>query len=431
MAKVCVLGLGYVGLPTAALLATAGHQVVGVDTDSGVLSRLEKGEPHILDEPGLATVVRAALQSGNLRPAACPEPAEVFVIAVPTPLRRDGGSPRADLTAVREAARAIAAQLRPGALVLLESTCPPGTTRDVVAPILYGSASADDHMVDLAYCPERVIPGNILNELISNVRVVGGLTPRAAERAAVLYRSFVQGEIRLTDASTAELVKLMENTYRDVNIALANQLARIAERLGVDARGVIDLANHHPRVHLHRPGPGVGGHCIGVDPWFLVERFPEFTSLLRTAREVNDHVPVVVAEWIEALLAAVDHPKVALLGLAYKGDVADLRESPAVRVRDILQARGIASVATHDPYVHGGEEGALKDCLQGAHLVALLAPHSEYLALDPAWVASLVARRWLLDTHAHLRRERWEKAGFRVEVLGSSAARIDGRDAES
>ncbi|MBI4515837.1 MAG: nucleotide sugar dehydrogenase [Deltaproteobacteria bacterium] len=422
MKTVCVLGLGYVGLPTAAMLAAAGYRVVGVDTDARVVARLAAGEPH-LDEPGLATVVRAALRSGNLRPAVQPAAADVFVIAVPTPLIREGALPRADLEAVRTAAAAIVPCLQAGNLVLLESTSPPGTTRGVLAAAIERGGLVAGRDVDVAYCPERVIPGNILKELIANARIVGGLTPRSAERAAELYRSFVEGEIICTDATTAELVKLMENTYRDVNIALANELARMAEELGVDAGRVVELANHHPRVHLHRPGPGVGGHCIGVDPWFLVERFPARTKLIRAAREINDQVPSLVVERVRRLVAGVVRPKIALLGLAYKGDVGDVRESPAIRVRDLLRELGGVVVAEHDP--HAGDrrdEAALTSCLQDAHLVLLLAPHTAYRRLRPAQVASLVARPLVLDTHGHLDRAAWRAAGFQVEVLGAGGA---------
>ncbi len=420
MASICVLGLGYVGLPTAALLAAAGHRVLGVDTDPRVLARLADGEPHI-DEPGLATVVRAALQSGHLCPAARPEGADIFVIAVPTPLQRGEGLPRADLAAVRGAAESIVPVLRTGNLVLLESTSPPGTTRDVLVPVLERSGLRAERDLDVAYCPERVIPGNILKELLANVRIVGGLTPRAAERAAELYRTFVDGEIICTDAMTAELVKLMENTYRDVNIALANQLARMAEDLDVDAWRVIELANRHPRVHLHQPGPGVGGHCIGVDPWFLVEKLPEATRLLRVARELNDGVPQLVADWAVDLVRDVARPKIALLGLAYKGDVDDARESPAVRVRDLLVARVGAKVVTHDPHVGDHRDvAALHRCVDGAHLIVLLTPHTAYQHLDPADMAKLMARRVILDTRGCVNRAAWRAAGFRVVVLGGS-----------
>jgi UDP-N-acetyl-D-mannosaminuronic acid dehydrogenase len=424
MSSVCVLGLGYVGLPTAALLAAAGHEVLGVDTDPVVLARLADGQPHI-DEPGLATVVRAALQSGQLRPAARPEPADVFVIAVPTPLQHGDGAPRADLSAVRAAAESIVPHLRAGNLVLLESTSPPGTTCEVLPEVLRRGGLNCERDLDVAYCPERVIPGNILKELIGNARIVGGLTARAAERAAALYRTFVEGEIVCTDSTTAEVVKLMENTYRDVNIALANQLARMAEELGVDAWRVIDLANRHPRVHLHRPGPGVGGHCIGVDPWFLVERFPQSSALLRTARELNADVPKLVAAWAEQLVADVAAPKIALLGLAYKGDVGDLRESPAVRVRDLLQASGRAEIATHDPYVgeHRSQD-ALHACLDRAHLMVVLTAHSSYRALDPVELARWMSRRLIFDATGILEAAAWEQGGFEVVRLGASQHRL-------
>src|SRR5207244_621844 len=286
----CVLGLGYVGLPTASMLATRGFHVYGLDVDEGVVRELAGGRTHI-SEPDLDTLVQAAVQSGNLRCGTEPAPADVFVIAVPTPVREDR---TADLDAVAAAARSVASVLKRGDLVILESTVPPGTTTGLLRHVLERSGLRAGTDFLLAHCPERVLPGNLLVELIANDRIIGGLDAASAKAAADVYRTFATGELIETDATTAELVKLMENTHRDVNIALANEFALIAERVGVDVWNAIKLAGRHPRVRFLRPGPGVGGHCIAVDPWFVVQAAPELARLIATAREVNDGMPAHV-----------------------------------------------------------------------------------------------------------------------------------------
>ncbi|HUV16068.1 MAG TPA: nucleotide sugar dehydrogenase, partial [Pelolinea sp.] len=280
----CVLGLGYIGLPTASTFATHGLKVVGVDTKPEIVAGLNNGEVHLF-EPGLRTLVQAALRSGNLVVKYEPEAADAFIIAVPTPFKEDK---KADLDFVISAAESIVPHLRKGNLVILESTSPPRTTVDIVAPILEKSGLKAGTDFQLAYSPERVLPGQILRELIENARVIGGVDAASAEAGRELYSIFVRGEIILTDATTAEMVKLMENTYRDINIAAANEFARLADRFQVDIWEAIEIANRHPRVKILSPGPGVGGHCISVDPWFLVEAAPETAQLIRTAREVND-----------------------------------------------------------------------------------------------------------------------------------------------
>src|SRR5262249_9522970 len=285
-----------------------------------------------IEEPELETLVRAALQSGNLRVADRPEPADAFIIAVPTPLRDH----HADLSFVERAARDIVPVLRRGNLVVLESTVPPGTTRGGLAPILAESGLSPGRDICVAHCPERVLPGRILLELVQNDRLAGGITADCAERAAELYGAFVKGAIMRTDATTAEMVKVMENTYRDVNVALANEFAQIADHVGVDVWEAIRLANPHPRVNVLRPGPGVGGHCIAVDPWFLVDAAPHAGQLITAAREVNDAMPSNV---VASLRSIVPPPaSVALLGVTYKAEVDDVRESPALRVAELAIA---------------------------------------------------------------------------------------------
>lgn len=296
--SVGVLGLGYIGLPTASMFAKSGLKVTGVDVDPQVLKSLKQGQIHIL-EPGLHALAQEALDSGNLTVRDRPEEADAFVITVPTPVTQDD---KADLSHVLKAAESIVPNLRTGNLVMLESTCPPRTTLDKVAPILERSGLAAGPEFFLAYTPERVLPGRILQELVENARVIGGIDTTSAEAGRDLYRAFVEGEILLTDATTAETVKLMENTYRDINIAVANEFSQLAERLGVDVWEAIRLANRHPRVEILQPGPGVGGHCIGVDPWFLVEAVPDLTPLIQQARAVNDGQPVHSADLIKQAL---------------------------------------------------------------------------------------------------------------------------------
>ncbi|MGH2606327.1 MAG: nucleotide sugar dehydrogenase, partial [Anaerolineales bacterium] len=341
--SLCVLGLGYIGLPTACTFATHGLKVIGVDVNRRVVEVLRNGEIHI-QEPGLRTLAQDALASGNLEIRDRAAPADAFLIAVPTPAV---GSPlpRADLGAVTAAAEMIVPHLRRGNLVILESTSPPRTTLDVLAPILERSGLRAGPDFHLAYSPERVLPGRILRELVETARVIGGVARASAEAGRDLYSIFVRGEIVLSDATTAEMVKLMENTYRDVNIAAANEFAGLAERLGVDVWRAIEIANLHPRVEILRPGPGVGGHCIRLDPWFLAQAAPDETPLIQAARRVNDGQPEHTIRLIESAAGGLVGRSIAALGLAYKAEVDDLRESPAMAVARGL-VRGGARVRT-------------------------------------------------------------------------------------
>lgn len=417
--KICVMGLGYIGLPTASTFATHALKVVGVDVNPQVLQTLRGGGLHI-HEPGLRTLVQAALGSGNLSLAEQPEPADAFIIAVPTPFYDDK---RADLRAVTAAAQAIALRLRPGNLVVLESTSPPRTTLDVLAPILETSGLRAGVDFFLAYSPERVLPGQILRELIENARVIGGVNPPSAAAGRDLYALFVRGEILLTDATTAELVKLMENTYRDVNIAIANEFARLAQRFGADVWEVISLANRHPRVKILNPGVGVGGHCISVDPWFLVESAPDLTPLIRAARLVNDAQPQQVAALALQAVGSLEGKRVAALGLAYKPDVDDLRESPAIEVVRLLAAAG-AQVSAYEPYrlepqIPGvAAAPTLEAALEGADLVLLLVGHTPLKALDPRQAAARMRALIALDAVGSWDLAAWRTAGFQTHRVG-------------
>jgi UDP-N-acetyl-D-mannosaminuronic acid dehydrogenase len=427
--KICVLGLGYIGLPTASTFATHGVSVVGVDVNPTVLATLRKGELHI-HEPGLRDALAAALQTGNLTVNEKPVEADAFIIAVPTPFFEDrvGESEgkrfkMADMRAVTSATEAIVPVLRKGNLVVLESTSPPRTTLDLVAPILERSGLKAGKDFFLAYSPERVLPGQILRELIENARVIGGVTPESAAAGRDLYGIFVKGQIVLADATTAEMVKIMENTYRDVNIAIANEYSRLADRFGIDVWEAIKIANLHPRVKILNPGPGVGGHCISVDPWFLVESAPDLANLIYAARSVNDSQPHFVVELVRKALGSLKNKKIAALGLAFKPDVDDLRESPAAETVHLLQKEG-AQVKAFEPFKpQAGLPGitaaaTLAEAVADADAVILLVNHTELRALTPKQLAGLTRARILVDTVNGWAGQDWLSAGFQLFRLG-------------
>jgi UDP-N-acetyl-D-mannosaminuronic acid dehydrogenase len=417
MKTICVMGLGYIGLPTASLFATHGHKVLGVDVNDRIVDTINAGEIHI-EEPGLFTLARAAVGSGNLRATRRPESSDVYIICVPTPLTEEKNC---DLSYVINAARMIIPLLKAGDLVILESTSPPGTSRDVLKPMLAESGFKVGEEIHLAHCPERVLPGRILKELIENARIIGGITPESARITHELYKGIVEGPIFLTDATTAELAKVMENTFRDVNIALANELGHICEELGISAWEVIELANKHPRVNLHRPGPGVGGHCISVDPWFLVEKFPDQAKLIHLSRRINDDQPArVVGKVMDVTAGIKGRPRVALFGVSYKGNVDDTRESPALEI--IRELKDKVDLRVYDPHVRGGigyEMSNLEDSVKDADLILVVADHADFRFLAPEELGKRMRNKILLDTRNFLDLERFRVAGFKVHVLGS------------
>ena len=346
--KVCIIGLGYIGLPTAAVLASHGYQVHGVDVHANVVDGVNCGKP-LIDEPGLTTLVAECVSLGALTAGLTPCEADVFMLTVPTPFK-DGHVP--DLSYVDAALDAVAPYLQPDNLLILESTSPVGTTAGLAMrlqtlrpDLVIGEASQPrlftDKRIHLAYCAERVFPGQILKELVGNDRIVGGLDTMASDRACEFYRSFATGTVHSTDAGTAEMCKLTENSFRDVNIAFANELSRICGNLGVNVWKVIELANSHPRVNVLRPGPGVGGHCIAVDPWFIVHSSPDQARIIRTAREINDEQPKHVVAQVRRCCEHLKEPTIACLGLTFKADVEDVRESPAVTVVEELLAAAL------------------------------------------------------------------------------------------
>jgi len=427
--KICVLGLGYIGLPTASTFAAHGVKVLGVDINPQVIETLRNGGIHI-HEPGLRETVKTALASGNFSVSTKPEEADAFLIAVPTPFHEDkfgeyeGQKYKlADMRAVTSATEAIVPFLRKGNLVVLESTSPPRTTIELVAPILARSGLQAGRDFHLAYSPERVLPGQILRELIENARVIGGVTPESAQAGADLYSIFVKGQIVQTDATTAEMVKLMENTYRDVNIAIANEFARLADKFGVDVWEAIQIASLHPRVKILSPGPGVGGHCISVDPWFFVETAPELTPLIYNARRVNDAQPHFVVDLVKRALGNLKGKRIAALGLAYKPDVDDLRESPAAEVVHLLRNEG-AQVKAWEPFKPDANlpgmdmAQSLDAALKDADAILLLVRHTEFVSLKPADIASKTKARAIVDAVNGWNAVDWQAAGFKVTRLG-------------
>ncbi len=377
---VCVIGLGYIGLPTGSVLATRGFRVFGMDVRPEIVETINRGEIHI-EEPDLDILVRSAVNSGQLSASLQPQEADVFIICVPTPIR-DDHTP--DLSYIQQACEAIRPFVKAGNLVVLESTSPPTTTENVVARHAIPVELTIGEDVFVAHCPERVLPGRILLEVVQNDRVVGGLTPKCTERAKEFYETFVNGQTFGTTAVAAETTKLVENSYRDVNIAFANELSVLADHLGIDAWEVIQLANRHPRVNILNPGPGVGGHCISVDPWFLVHSAPDVTRLIRTAREVNDEKPNYIVQRVKSLAAEFATPRIGCLGITYKADIDDLRESPALKiVRDLYQQR-LGDVMVCDPLVVPDRFDefplhSLDEVIEKSNILVLLTAHRQFL----------------------------------------------------
>ncbi|MBU2604954.1 MAG: UDP-N-acetyl-D-mannosamine dehydrogenase [Alphaproteobacteria bacterium] len=393
--KISVIGLGYIGLPTAAVLASRGVQVIGVDVNQRVVDALNKGQVTIV-EPDLDMVVHAAVTTGKMSATTTPEPADAFLVAVPTPFKDDHVP---DLSYIEKASKAVAPVLKAGNLVILESTSPVGATEqmaqwmaEIRPDLTFSHQAGDDADVHVAHCPERVLPGHVMRELVENDRVIGGLSPKATDMAEGLYRIFVTGECLKTDARTAELCKLVENSFRDVNIAFANELSLIADRFGIDVWELIRLANHHPRVNVLRPGPGVGGHCIAVDPWFIVHSAPDQARLIRTAREVNDHKPHYVIEKVVEAAKGLKQPQIACLGLAFKADIDDLRESPSLDIVKRLAEAKLGTLLVVEPYVDEMPKSLqghdhlkfvdVDEAVKAADIILVLVNHKPFLAVD-------------------------------------------------
>ncbi len=388
--KVSVVGLGYIGLPTAAVIASRGVEVIGVDVSQHAVDTINQGKIHIV-EPDLDMLVQSAVTTKKLRATLTPEPADVFLIAVPTPFS-EGYKP--DVSFIEAAVKKIAPVLEKGNLVILESTSPVGTTEkmaqwmsEIRPDLSFPHQASEQADIQVAHCPERVLPGYVIQELVSNDRVIGGLTPYCAEKAKTLYQLFVKANCIITDARTAEMAKLTENSFRDVNIAFANELSIICDRLKINVWELIKLANRHPRVNILRPGPGVGGHCIAVDPWFIVNSAPEQARLIRTAREVNDSKPEFVINKIRKVAEAFKQPKIALLGLAFKADIDDLRESPAVGIAQQVIKEILGDILIVEPHINELPKNlqanhvelvSLTESLNEANIIVTLTDHTVF-----------------------------------------------------
>ncbi len=414
--NICIIGLGYIGLPTASVLATKGNfQVLGVDVSKNIVDTINAGNVHIV-EPDLDILVKSAVKSNHLKASLKPEKSDAFIIAVPTPFKNDK---QPDISYVETAAYSIAPVLEPGNLVILESTSPVGTT-ERIAEIIYQERKDLKDKVYFAHCPERVLPGRILHELEENDRIIGGIDKISAKKAKELYQTFVKGLIFLTTARTAEMCKLTENAFRDVNIAFANELSLICDKLNIDVWELIELANHHPRVNILQPGPGVGGHCIAVDPWFIVDSAPEEARLIRTARQVNDYKPSFIVNQIKEKAKSINNPVIACLGLAFKANIDDLRESPAIDVVRSLRKENVGKILVVEPFIKelplnltdrfneiNQAEAAvtseinmvvqlvdIKAALKEANIVVLLVNHSVFAGIDQ----ELLKDKIIIDT---------------------------------
>jgi len=411
--KICVIGLGYIGLPTACYLAKSGYQVIGVDLNKTKIKTLkQKRIP--FKEPGLSSLFKKALK--NLQFSLKPEPADVFIISVPTPVT---SNKKPDLKFVKQAAKSINKILKNENLVVLESTVPPGTTEKIVLPIL--KKGHKNLRIYLAHAPERAIPGRTLKEMTENERIIGGIDEESAELAKGIYSSFVRGKIYLTDATTAEFVKLIENTFRDVNIAFANELAKLCDEIEIDVWEAIKLANLHPRVNVHLPGPGVGGHCLAVDPWFLVKKGLDSTKAIKLARNINDSMPFYVIKWVSKMLKYIKNPTVTILGVAYKANVDDWRETPALKIIKLAKNKGW-QVKIHDPLVKNflyKIEKDFKKATEKSDCLILVTDHDFYKNINPTSICNM-RNKIIFDSRNFINEKEWQKCGFKVKILGKN-----------
>lgn len=411
--KICVIGLGYVGLPTAALAAGCGHTVSGYDNNAQLRESLRAGQTSGY-EKDVGEVVASAIREERLVISDRVEPADAYIVCVPTPTI----SGRPDMRHVESALAAVAAVVSAEELVVVESTVPPGTTERAVRQALRTTGKSFIN-VRIAHAPERILPGDIMRELRENDRIVGGRTPEDAASARDLYASFVSGRIHVTDLRTAEFVKVIENTYRDVNIALANELALFCEEIDIDVWRAISLANNHPRVNILRPGPGVGGHCIPIDPRFLADQNPFATELIQASRRVNERMPNLIVRRVVSLIGEGDgERKVTILGASYKANVDDVRESPARRIGDLLEERGFRT-SVYDPVARlPNAAQSLQEAAEGSDAILLAVDHDAFREVDPLGLAPIVRSRILIDCHNFFSEQTWSAAGFRIYGLG-------------
>jgi UDP-N-acetyl-D-mannosaminuronic acid dehydrogenase len=414
--KICIFGLGYIGLPTSCLFAARGFQVVGIDIKKDIVNKVNRGIAPF-EEPGLADLLKQGFDKGMLRASLEPETADAFLIAVPTPMDYNTGV--ADLQAIYKASDSISKYLKKGNLVVVESTVPPVTCEKMVIPILERSGLKGGLDFFLAYCPERAIPSDTLNEMVNNDRIIGGLNKRSATMARELYASFVKGKLFETDLITGGMVKLIENTYRDINIALANEFSQIAEKMGVNIWEAIELANKHPRVKILSPGPGVGGHCLTKDPLFLAENTTS-SRIIEMAREINDSMPRHVLDLAQRLIGNIKDIRITILGAAYKANVDDTRETPTMTLFKLAENIGY-EIRVHDPWVKYFKYPlySLEEAVTGSDCIILITDHLLFRQINPQKLANMMRNKNLLDTRNFLEVKIWENAGFNVKTLGN------------
>lgn len=411
--KICVIGLGYIGMPTSVMFAHHGCEVIGVDVSEYVVSNLNEGKI-VIEEPGLGELAKQCVKDGSLRGSTTPELADTFIIAVPTPFHNDQQK-SCDLTYVIQAVQSILPYIKKGNTIIIESTIAPRSTDDFIKPMIEACGYVIGIDIYLAHCPERVLPGRILYELEHNNRIIGGITSECSKKAAQVYQTFVQGELILTEAKTAELSKCMENTFRDVNIALANELAQICYELDINCLDVINMANKHPRVNLHQPGPGVGGHCLAIDPYFICAKVPETARLIKMARDINTSMPEFVVERVKQLLHVEENAKIAILGVAYKGNIDDIRESPALEIVEKLKEE--YTVAIYDPHVKRADYVTLLEAAKDADLMIVLCDHDEFKHLDHKSLAELMKNPVLFDTKNIIKEQ--QETGLKIINYGN------------
>jgi UDP-N-acetyl-D-mannosaminuronic acid dehydrogenase len=417
MSKICVLGQGYIGLPTALLFANSGHEVVGIDVNRRVVDTLKAGKMPF-EENGFQELLDKAIAKKTYRAESLVEEADVFLVAVPTPF--DSEMRMADLKYVVSACEMIVPHLRKGNLVIIESTIPPKTCDKQVKQILEKSTLKMCEDFYVSHCPERAIPGNTLHEMVCNDRVIGGVNEKSTQLTAELYSSFVKGNLHLTNSTTAEMIKLMENTFRDVNIALANEFAQIADDYCIDVWKAIEIANKHPRVKILNPGPGVGGHCIAIDPWFLTENANN-SSLIMMSRQINDSMPQYVLKTVKEMLTGIESPTITVFGIAYKGDIADTRATPAKKFIKLAEKEGF-NVKIYDPFVKEWSYPilGLEEAVEGSDCIVVLTDHSEFREMNPSNFCGKMRELNMFDTRRCTNIDLWKRAEFNVQTLGGN-----------
>lgn len=404
--KICIIGLGYIGLPTAAMFSSNGCDVLGVDLNRNIVNLINNGSIHI-HEPGLKEIIGESIKQGTFKAQLIPKSADVFIISVPTPNKEDEYL-SCDLSYVIQACKSIVQYVQKGNIIIIESTMAPRSTEDYLKPIFEDIGLKVGKDIYLAHCPERVLPGNILFELVNNDRIIGGVTSSCTNKAAKVYEVFVKGNIIKTNAKVAEMSKCVENTFRDVNIALANELVKICNKLDVNSLDVIEIANKHPRVNILNPGPGVGGHCLAVDPYFIYSKAPEEAKLIKAARNINLNMPKFVADKIKILTKYDRTSKVVIFGVSYKGNIGDIRESPSLKVIDILKKEKY-NVEVYDPYVNNQQLENLETILREASLITILTDHNSFKNINYDDLAKLMKNPLLFDTRNIINKERFTR----------------------